>query len=656
MDIRGFFPYKDPPSIAVIGDVCLDLYYLTGTGGAEISAETGLQSYSVFQAKLDLGAACNTAADCASLGARKVDLYGIAGNDCWGGIVLDLLAGKGIGVSGILTQDEDWQTHVFHKIYLGREELPRYDMGNNNRPKNTTVDVLLELLKSRLDEYDCVVVNEQVPSGLHSPYFQEKLAALIEKNRDKVLWFSDCRKLNGRYNFTIHKLNRSEAAAILEAQGVPAADAADPYFAVKRLYEYWGLPVVITLDKDGALAQDESGCSQFNSLHFTKEIDIVGAGDAFLAGLVTALGAGLPLRDAALIGTFSAGVSLGKLFETGRPTAEEVIALAEEGDFNYNSRLARDESSGHFSGSTEIEIIVAEFLPAGGPRAYPDAAIFDHDGTISVLRQGWEEVMYTVMIDAVLGRISRPGSSKKSDVPKAEELSRIQDAVSVLIEKTAGVQTLAQMYRLRDMVLSFGYVKKEDTLSPEEYKAVYNQALLASMEKRLAGLESGRLSTEDLTIKGAVDFLKKLAAAGTKLYLVSGTDEEDVRREAGLLGYAGLFSGGIWGSVGDIKNDPKKIVIRNIITEIKTAKPKNSTGQETKPPAGGGRVVVFGDGPVEMREARKAGLFAVGVLSDEKRRYGRNTAKRERLILGGADALIPDFSWSGELARLCGWE
>jgi sugar/nucleoside kinase (ribokinase family)/phosphoglycolate phosphatase-like HAD superfamily hydrolase len=633
--------------------VCLDLYYLAGTGGAEISVETGLQSYSVFQSKMDLGAACNIAANCACLGARKVDLYGVTGNDHWAGIVLDLLAGKGIGVSGILTQNEDWQTHVFHKIYLDREELPRYDMGNNNRPKNTTADVLLELLKSRLGEYDCVVVNEQVPSGLHSPYFQEKLAALIEKNRDKVLWFSDCRKLNDRYNFTIHKLNRSEAAAILEAQGVPAAEAVDPYFAARCLYERWGLPVVITLDKDGALAQDESGCFQLNSLHFTREIDIVGAGDAFLAGLVTALGAGLPLRDAALIGTFSAGVSLGKLLETGHPTVEEVTALAEEEDFNYNSRLAGDESLGCFFGGTEIEIIADEMF-AKGCRAYPDAAIFDHDGTISVLRQGWEEVMYAVMIDAVLGRISRSGSSKKDGVPKAEELSRVRSAVSALIEKTTGVQTLAQMYRLRDMVLSFGHVKKEEILSPEEYKAVYNQALLASMENRLAGLESGRLSTEDFTIKGAVDFLKKLAASGTRLYLASGTDEEDVRREAELLGYAGLFNGGIWGSVGDIKNDPKKIVIRNIITEIKAANSKNPIEQGAKFPVG--RVVVFGDGPVEMREAKKAGLFAVGVLSDEKRRHGRNTAKRERLILGGADVLIPDFSWSGELARLCGWE
>jgi hypothetical protein len=97
---------------------------------------------------------------------------------------------------------------VYHKIYLGREELPRYDIGNKNCPADKTADTLLGLLESELGGYDCVIVNEQVPSGLHSPYFQEKLAALIQRNRGKVLWFSDCRKLNNRYNYTIRKLRR----------------------------------------------------------------------------------------------------------------------------------------------------------------------------------------------------------------------------------------------------------------------------------------------------------------------------------------------------------------------------------------------------------------------------------------------------------------
>jgi bifunctional ADP-heptose synthase (sugar kinase/adenylyltransferase)/phosphoglycolate phosphatase-like HAD superfamily hydrolase len=643
MNIHDVLPYRNPPSIAVIGDICLDLYYFTGTEGAEVSVETGLQSYSVFKTKQDLGGAGNVAANCAALSARKTDLYGIIGNDCWGDMVLKLLAKNGVGAAGVLAQDEGWHTHVYHKIYRGREELPRYDMGNNNDPAVKTADALLDLLESALGGYDCVIVNEQVPAGLHSPYVQEKLAALITRNRDRVLWFADCRKLNDRYDHTIRKLNGREAAELLSGP----AGTPDPRGAAQQLYERWGLPVVLTLGEEGALVQDESGCTECNSLHLAAEIDVVGAGDAFLAGLVSARGAGCSLGDAALVGTFAAGVSLGKLFETGHPRAEEVLAMAEEGDFNYKPRCARDAGLARFVPGTEIEVIdEAEGAEgAGRRRGVPKAAIFDHDGTISVLRQGWEEVMHTVMVDAVMGRIGG-GSASATASTAPVHTARVHEAVSALIEKTTGVQTLAQMYRLVDLIASFGYVPRAQILSPEEYKGIYNRALLASMEKRLREARSGRLSTEDLTIKGSVAFLKRLAGAGTKLYLASGTDEADLRREAELLGYADLFTGGIRGARGDIKNDPKKVVIQNLIAEIRAAGGRCDDG----------RVVVFGDGPVEMREAKKAGLVAVGLVSDERRRYGRNLAKRERLILGGADLLIPDFSWGAELAAYCGWE
>jgi len=57
-----------------------------------------------------------------------------------------------------------------------------------------------------------------------------------------------------------------------------------------------------------------------------------------------------------------------------------------------------------------------------------------------------------------------------------------------------------------------------------------------------------------------------------------------------------------------------------------------------------------------MREAKKHGLIAIGILSDETRRWGKNLSKRERLILAGADILIDDFSSFSKLSKLLGWE
>ena len=63
-------------------------------------------------------------------------------------------------------------------------------------------------------------------------------------------------------------------------------------------------------------------------------------------------------------------------------------------------------------------------------------------------------------------------------------------------------------------------------------------------------------------------FLKKLHNAGVKLYLASGTDEEDVKNEAAVLGYDYLFEGGIFGAVGDINKEAKKIVLDRILDMI----------------------------------------------------------------------------------------
>jgi phosphoglycolate phosphatase-like HAD superfamily hydrolase len=123
---------------------------------------------------------------------------------------------------------------------------------------------------------------------------------------------------------------------------------------------------------------------------------------------------------------------------------------------------------------------------------------------------------------------------------------------------------------------------------------------------------------------------------GLSLYLASGTDTEDVVAEAQALGYAHCFNGGIRGSVGDPESDPKRVVVQEILCEAEA----------------GDRVLVIGDGPVEVREITRRGGYAVGAISDEVRRYGRNLAKRPRLVLAGADLLIGDFTWRDELVEL----
>jgi phosphoglycolate phosphatase-like HAD superfamily hydrolase len=391
------------------------------------------------------------------------------------------------------------------------------------------------------------------------------------------------------------------------------------------LYERFHKPVFITRGSRGSVTIDDSGISEIPGLMILSKVDTVGAGDSYLAGSASALGAGYSMKDAALIGTYVAGVTVQKLFQTGTATPEEILAIGEDPDFIYSSELAENIRSANYLPDTEIEVITSW-------KDKPEIthAIFDHDGTISTLREGWETIMAPVMIRAILG--------KKFDTADESVFRKVRARVDEYIDKTTGIQTLVQMKGLVGLVKEFGFVDEDKIMDEFGYKQLYNDELMKMVGARAEKLKRGELSVDDLTLKGAVSLLHKLYEKGIKLYLASGTDEEDVKREAAILGYDHLFEGRIYGAVGDITKEAKKIVLDRIL---------DSLGE-----SGSGSVATFGDGPVEIRETNKRNGITIGVASSELRRFGLNEKKRERLIKAGADIIIPDFSKPQDLLAL----
>ncbi|WP_319561936.1 PfkB family carbohydrate kinase [Marispirochaeta sp.] len=636
MDTQAILAKASGISIAVIGDICLDVYYFIDRGRTEISLETGLETRPVNSCKHELGGAANVAVNCRGLGAGRVEIFGILGNDVHGNVVQKLLESESIDTAGLVQQDTAWMTHVYHKIYEGRQELPRYDIGNYNQPDTETVEALLSRIEERVPDLDCVIVNEQVMHGMHSREFQAGLIEIIRKSGQSTIWFADCRNLNDAYGSTIHKLNDREALELFRSEkaGESGRDPKEEVL-VRWLFQRWQHPLVMTCGENGALVYDGNAVHEVPGLHIIREIDPVGAGDAFMAGMAVSYTVGASLDIAAEIGNFTAGVCIQKLFETGHPSPQEVIEQAASPDFRYRPQLARDSRLACHYREGLLEILDAS-TEGSLHGDFPAVAIFDHDGTISTLRQGWETVMEKMMVRSIVG--------EQYERIEGVLLDKITGSVRDVIEKSTGVQTIIQMHALREMVISVGLVPEADVLKAGEYKKIFNTMLLEHIEEKRILLEKGRLSSEDLTIKGALALLRELKENGTCLYLASGTDQADVRREAAMLGYADLFDGGIYGSVGDVQNDPKRLVIRSIISRIE--------GESDIDPS---RCIVFGDGPVEMREAKRYGLTAVGLISDERQRYGADYAKRERLILAGADLLVPDFSWRDDLRHWFGW-
>ncbi len=605
-------------TVGVIGDFCLDYYLTIDPEGSEVSIETGLMTRAVREARFSAGGAGNVVANLAALGVGAVAAFGIVGGDPFGATLVDLLASAGADTSGLLVQRRDWHTNVYTKLYEGEREHERVDYGNFNAPSGESTLALLRGLEARLPSLDAVVINQQVRAGIHSAELRKGLAGLVARFPGTV-FVVDSRSYSDDFPLACHKLNGREAArscGVEPQPGEPVGREA-AVRAAKELSARWGRPVFISRGEDGCLVGDGGEVFDVPGVAVRGPTDPVGAGDALLAGIAASLAAGASAREAASLGNLAAAVTVTKLFRTGTASPDEVLALAAEADYRYRPELAASPLAARFLPGSDIEVVTA--VRTGAP---PRFAVFDNDGTISTLREGWESIMEPMMIEAVLGG-ERSAAGRE----------RVGREVKELIERTTGSQTIVQMQELVELVLRHGVVAPQDVLTPGGYKRLYLDRLMKVVGRRLARLASGELDRTDFLVKGAEAFLEGLARRGVRLYLASGTDREDVLAEATALGYARLFEDRIYGSIGEVARDPKREVLKTILAEI----------------GDGAGLVTFGDGPVEMRETRRAGGYAVGIASDEVRRWGPSPAKRARLVLAGADLLAPDFTQAGRL-------
>lgn len=259
-------------------------------------------------------------------------------------------------------------------------------------------------------------------------------------------------------------------------------------------------------------------------------------------------------------------------------------------------------------------------LPRNPGQKRPQAVLFDFDGTLSALRRGWEAVMAPLMAEILL-------AGQPDDGTAAREIASYIDA-------STGIQTIFQMQWLAGQVQARGRVPAD----PWDYKAEYNRRLMQTVAQRREAVEQGREPAENYLIAGSRAFLEALRDREIAMYVASGTDQADVRREAGILGLAGFFRE-IAGAPGHEASCSKERVIRRLVGESGL---------------GGEELVVIGDGKVEIAIAREAGAIALGVASDEDSLAGINPVKRERLARAGSQAIIGDFTAREEILAWLG--
>lgn len=270
--------------------------------------------------------------------------------------------------------------------------------------------------------------------------------------------------------------------------------------------------------------------------------------------------------------------------------------------------------------NTSIEIIRPDY-----PRGHFRAALFDFDGTLSLLRGNWQPMMVGMMVDLL-----RPLPGAQS-----ETTDEIRKLVVQFVQQLTGEPTIAQMRRLCEEIAKRG----GDPLPAEEYQQQFLDKLDAAIASRLDALEAGHKTLEELLVPGAANLLEQLAARGVALWLASGTAHDCVVRELEVLGLNRWFGRCVFGSVPPPGVFSKAAVIQQMLKEHELA---------------GNQIIGIGDGFVEIAAIARAGGLAIGVASNEETREGIDAEKRRWLIEAGAHIIIGDYRQSDELLQLIG--
>lgn len=239
--------------------------------------------------------------------------------------------------------------------------------------------------------------------------------------------------------------------------------------------------------------------------------------------------------------------------------------------------------------------------------------VFDFDGTISLIRDGWQNVMVPMMVDCI-----------RTETDTSETEQELEAIVVEFVDRLTGKQTIYQMIQLCEEIRRRGGTPKP----PLAYKDEYNRRLAPVVDARIRELTEGKIPADPLRVPMSLEFLQRLREKGLRCYLASGTDVEFVKNEARLLGVAESFDGGIFGALREYEKFSKAMVIQKILTDFQLR---------------GSELLIIGDGYVEIENAKAVGAIAVGVVSIERNRYKMNADKRERLLRAGADITIPDF-------------
>jgi sugar/nucleoside kinase (ribokinase family) len=188
---------------------------------------------------------------------------------------------------------------------------------------------LIAALRGLLPRIHGVIIADQVPEpdcGVITERLRDELCALA-RAYPTVVFAADSRERIGLFEDVMLKPNEREATRAIHGPEASELDRPGVLACGEALYRRAGQPVFLTLGAGGLAAFHEDGPTQIPAVKVPGPIDIVGAGDATMSGIVAALCSGATVPEAGEIGCLAAGVTIQQIGTTGTASRDQIAAL-----------------------------------------------------------------------------------------------------------------------------------------------------------------------------------------------------------------------------------------------------------------------------------------------------------------------------------------
>ena len=294
--------------ILVVGDIMLDEYVWGNVG--RISPEAPVPVVAVTRDTRALGGAGNVAVNISGLGA-EAGLAGLIGADSQGREIVRMLKAKRIGTAGLVT-DRNRPTTTKTRVIAHNQQVVRVDREKKEPPDGRAADALRKSVRSAIRGVDGVVLSDYRKGALSRELVEDVVFAakrngafvVVDPKRTDFSFYRGC---------TLITPNKSETEAALGGRELPG-DREIMEGGKALLRSSGARAILITRGEEGMSLVERGRNAFFHIPAQARQVfDVTGAGDTVIGALSVGLGAGAPLRDAALLANLAAGVVVGEV-------------------------------------------------------------------------------------------------------------------------------------------------------------------------------------------------------------------------------------------------------------------------------------------------------------------------------------------------------